>query len=105
MPLGKGLQSLIPQQTVRKVIHEETGSRDRIWHIPVTNIIPNTTNFSYNTIGVAGYCQIFDSDVSFIACGKMNTIQNGFENVVINGYRSKIINSFFNYLTIFVKYS
>lgn len=45
MALGKGLSSLIPQQKIRAVVHKETdlpASKDRIWHIPVTEIVPNT---------------------------------------------------------------
>jgi len=48
MALGKGLGSLIPQQskkTARKVIRKETGSsgsaKDQIWHIPLSEIVPN----------------------------------------------------------------
>lgn len=43
MALGKGLSSLIPQKK-RGVIHKETGEssdKDKIWHIPVTEIVPN----------------------------------------------------------------
>lgn len=43
MALGKGLQSLIPQQK-RQSIHKETGTAtaDRVWHIPLSEITPNT---------------------------------------------------------------
>lgn len=42
MALGKGLSSLIPQQKSRVVVHKETGSNaDRIWHIPISEIVPN----------------------------------------------------------------
>ncbi|MFZ2190501.1 MAG: ParB/RepB/Spo0J family partition protein [Candidatus Magasanikiibacteriota bacterium] len=47
MALGKGLNSLIPQQsTLRKMIHRETGiinnDADKIWHIPISEIVPNS---------------------------------------------------------------
>ncbi|MFH1405167.1 MAG: ParB/RepB/Spo0J family partition protein [Patescibacteria group bacterium] len=42
MALGKGLSSLIPQQKSKKVRHKETGSsKDKIWHIPLSEIVPN----------------------------------------------------------------
>ncbi len=45
MALGKGLSSLIPQQKSRVVVHKETGSAgnsaDRVWHIPISEIVPN----------------------------------------------------------------
>lgn len=44
MALGKGLNSLLPQNKERKMIHKETGSQNdssRIWHIPLTEITPN----------------------------------------------------------------
>lgn len=55
MPLGKGLQSLIPQKKDRFLIHRETGdntiSHDRVWHIPLSEIVPNSEqprrNFSH----------------------------------------------------------
>jgi ParB family chromosome partitioning protein len=47
MALGKGLNSLIPQGkgAARKQIKRETGgvnTIDQIWHIPITEIVPNT---------------------------------------------------------------
>ena len=45
MALGKGLGSLIPQQKKRKTIRKETNgsnSHDRIWHVPLSEIIPNS---------------------------------------------------------------
>lgn len=43
MALGKGLSSLIPQQ--RKGLFQKdapaTDSKDRLWHIPISEIIPN----------------------------------------------------------------
>lgn len=50
MALGKGLNSLIPQQTTRKSIRRETGDNtatptagaDAVWHIPLSEIVPNT---------------------------------------------------------------
>lgn len=47
MALGKGLNSLIPQQSsFRKIIRRETGivdnNSDKIWHIPISEIIPNS---------------------------------------------------------------
>ncbi len=44
MALGKGLNSLIPQNIARKTIRRETGSSNdssRIWHIPISEITPN----------------------------------------------------------------
>ncbi|PIR74031.1 MAG: hypothetical protein COU35_04275 [Candidatus Magasanikbacteria bacterium CG10_big_fil_rev_8_21_14_0_10_47_10] len=43
MALGKGLNSLIPQQKTRKKIRLETGHGDseRLWHIPLSEIAPN----------------------------------------------------------------
>lgn len=44
MALGKGLNSLIPQQprkTIRKETRTETLSEDTIWHIPLSEIVPN----------------------------------------------------------------
>lgn len=41
MALGKGLSSLIPQQKGKAVGHTETGDADRIWHIPLSEIVPN----------------------------------------------------------------
>lgn len=44
MALGKGLNSLIPQMGARKIIRKETGvagNSDRIWHIPISEIVPN----------------------------------------------------------------
>lgn len=46
MALGKGLQSLIPQKSDRKRIRLETSthdlSRDRVWDIPISEIVPNS---------------------------------------------------------------
>lgn len=44
MALGKGLQSLIPQQKTRGVKDTDTTHQDtdRIWHIPLADIVPNT---------------------------------------------------------------
>ncbi|MBT7228460.1 ParB/RepB/Spo0J family partition protein [Candidatus Parcubacteria bacterium] len=46
MALGKGLSSLIPQQKTRKMIRKETGivngETDKIWHIPISEIVPNS---------------------------------------------------------------
>ena len=46
MALGKGLSSLIPQQKTRKMIRKETGiingDSDKIWHIPISEIVPNS---------------------------------------------------------------
>ncbi len=47
MPLGKGLNSLIPQGKIRKTIRKETGNgtevdHNRIWHIPLSEITPNS---------------------------------------------------------------
>ncbi len=45
MALGKGLNSLLPQIKLRKSIHKETGAlgdADRIWHIPLSEIVPNS---------------------------------------------------------------
>lgn len=60
MALGKGLNSLIPQGKARKSIRKETnknsGADDhsRIWHIPITEITPNTEqpckNFSHQEL-------------------------------------------------------
>src|SRR3989344_3661412 len=44
MALGKGLNSLIPPGRSRKSTRIETGSagdRDKIWHIPISEIVPN----------------------------------------------------------------
>lgn len=44
MALGKGLNSLIPQNKMRKSIRKETGGANessRIWHIPISEITPN----------------------------------------------------------------
>ncbi len=45
MALGKGLNSLIPQNKPRKSIRKETGgdfsSHDKIWQIPISEIVPN----------------------------------------------------------------
>ena len=39
MALGKGLNSLIPQQKTRKKVRKESGpDSERIWHIPLTEI-------------------------------------------------------------------
>lgn len=52
MALGKGLNSLIPSKG-RVVTHKETGaaSADRLWHIPLSEIVPNEEqprrNFSH----------------------------------------------------------
>lgn len=46
MALGKGLNSLIPSKSSsRRVTRKETGSTnkaDRLWHIPISEIVPNT---------------------------------------------------------------
>lgn len=45
MALGKGLNSLIPQQRTRKIIRHETGlitGEGRIWDVPITEIVPNS---------------------------------------------------------------
>lgn len=46
MALGKGLSSLIPQQKTRRMIRRETGvvngDNDKIWHIPISEIVPNS---------------------------------------------------------------
>ncbi|MBP9761049.1 MAG: ParB/RepB/Spo0J family partition protein [Candidatus Magasanikbacteria bacterium] len=43
MALGKGLNSLIPQTSPRKVLRKETTppGTERIWHIPLSEIVPN----------------------------------------------------------------
>ncbi|MFA7245332.1 MAG: ParB/RepB/Spo0J family partition protein [Candidatus Magasanikbacteria bacterium] len=45
MALGKGLNSLIPQQQkVRNIIRRETGivgGDDRVWHLNISDIVPN----------------------------------------------------------------
>ncbi|HLD31610.1 MAG TPA: ParB/RepB/Spo0J family partition protein [Patescibacteria group bacterium] len=44
MPLGKGLNSLIPPTKSRRIFHRETGdSRDqeKVWQIPLSEIVPN----------------------------------------------------------------
>ena len=45
MALGKGLGSLIPQYTVRKVIRKETGiappTAEQLWRIPISEIVAN----------------------------------------------------------------
>ncbi|PIT86355.1 MAG: chromosome partitioning protein ParB [Candidatus Magasanikbacteria bacterium CG10_big_fil_rev_8_21_14_0_10_43_6] len=45
MALGKGLNSLIPQNSGRKKIRKETGQEvptvDKVWHIPLSEIVPN----------------------------------------------------------------
>lgn len=57
MALGKGLNSLIPQQKFRKIIRRETGNGDsseKVWHIPISEIIPNSEqprrNFSHQEL-------------------------------------------------------
>jgi len=57
MALGKGLNSLIPQQKFRKMIRRETGSVDngeKVWQIPISEIIPNSEqprrNFSHQEL-------------------------------------------------------
>lgn len=41
MPLGKGLNSLIT--TTRKIVHKETGGgENRVWSIPISEIVPNS---------------------------------------------------------------
>ncbi len=58
MALGKGLSSLIPQQKTRKMIRRETGvvngDNDKIWHIPISEIVPNSeqprTEFSHSEL-------------------------------------------------------
>ena len=51
MALGKGLSSLIPQQKTRKMIRRETGvvngEADKIWHIPISEIVPNSEQPRY----------------------------------------------------------
>ncbi len=45
MALGKGLNSLIPQQKTRKIIRHETGivnGEGRIWNVSITEIAPNS---------------------------------------------------------------
>jgi len=44
MALGKGLNSLLPQNKVRNIIRHETGVLDnnKIWHIPISEIVPNS---------------------------------------------------------------
>ena len=45
MALGKGLNSLIPQQKFRKIIRKQTGNSDtseKVWQIPISEIVPNT---------------------------------------------------------------
>lgn len=45
MALGKGLNSLIPQQKTRKIIRHETGianGETRVWDVPITEIVPNS---------------------------------------------------------------
>ncbi len=46
MALGKGLNSLIPSKSgkSRKITRKETGtpSKDRLWHIPISEISPNS---------------------------------------------------------------
>ncbi|OIO18869.1 MAG: hypothetical protein CO029_03370 [Candidatus Magasanikbacteria bacterium CG_4_9_14_0_2_um_filter_41_10] len=45
MALGKGLDSLIPTYSNRKMVRKETSfsgnSADRVWHIPLSDITPN----------------------------------------------------------------
>lgn len=44
MALGKGLNSLIPQSSLRPVVRKEIGTvdnKDRIWNIPISEIVPN----------------------------------------------------------------
>ncbi|PIZ94687.1 MAG: chromosome partitioning protein ParB [Candidatus Magasanikbacteria bacterium CG_4_10_14_0_2_um_filter_37_12] len=58
MALGKGLNSLIPQSGMRKIIRKETGSdeqrHDRILHIPLSEVVPNSEqprkNFDHKEI-------------------------------------------------------
>lgn len=44
MALGKGLNSLLPQNKIRNIIRHETGILDnnKIWHIPMSEIVPNS---------------------------------------------------------------
>lgn len=44
MALGKGLNSLLPQNKIRNIIRHETGVLDnnKIWHIPLSEIVPNS---------------------------------------------------------------
>ncbi len=46
MALGKGLSSLIPQNKPRKTIRKQTGnngdSGEKVWQIPISEIVPNT---------------------------------------------------------------
>lgn len=55
MALGKGLNSLIPQSSSRKHVHKETdGDSQKIWHIPLSEIVPNSEqprkNFSHSDL-------------------------------------------------------
>lgn len=58
MALGKGLNSLIPQQKARKRVRKETGltppAGDQLWHIPISEITPNSAqprkNFSHSDL-------------------------------------------------------
>ncbi|MBU2542754.1 ParB/RepB/Spo0J family partition protein [Patescibacteria group bacterium] len=57
MALGKGLNSLIPQQKFRKIIRKQTGNSDtseKVWQIPISEIVPNTEqprrNFSHHEL-------------------------------------------------------
>jgi len=58
MALGKGLNSLIPQNKPRKSIRKQTGdssgNHSRIWHIPISEITPNEhqprKNFSHQEL-------------------------------------------------------
>lgn len=55
MALGKGLSSLIPQQKSRKILRKQTSDTkktgDKLWHIPISEITPNSEqprkNFSH----------------------------------------------------------
>lgn len=57
MALGKGLNSLIPQNKSRRQIRKETGSsnsKDQLWHIPISEIVPNSEqprkNFPHSSL-------------------------------------------------------
>lgn len=56
MPLGKGLSSLIPQSKQRVRVHNETShsDADRVWRIPLSDIVPNREqprkNFSHQEL-------------------------------------------------------
>lgn len=46
MALGKGLNSLIPTKSKRRVTRKETGTSsadhsERLWHVPISEVVPN----------------------------------------------------------------